>query len=136
MSFLKLTSPLSGSILGAAGSNFMVAEWSDPGAPAGPPRLIAPLHSHNNDSEAFYVLEGVLHVRVGEDVFEARRGCGVFVPRGTPHTYWNPTEEKTVYLLIMTPGIYRLIQEIHDTSDRSRVRMEALFRKHDAELLS
>ncbi len=35
---------------------FVMAEWADPGAPAGPPRLIAPFHVHYTDDEAWYVM--------------------------------------------------------------------------------
>jgi hypothetical protein len=35
----------------------------------------------------------------------------------------------------MTSRIYRMIQEIHATQDRSPARMKALFEKFDSELL-
>ena len=127
--------PLAGNVLGAPGNAFVIAEWRDPGGPAGPPRFLAPLHLHHNDDEAWYVLEGALIVRVGDNDIEARAGSAVLVPRGTPHTYWNPTSDPTRYLLIMTANIYRLIQDIHATKDRSPAAMQALFRRHDSELL-
>jgi quercetin dioxygenase-like cupin family protein len=99
--------------VGAVGANFVVAEWKDAGGPPGPPRWIAPLHLHRNDDEAWYVLEGTLCVRVGKDVVEAVAGSAVFVPRGTPHTYWNPGTGLVRYLLVMTSKIYWLIQDIH-----------------------
>lgn len=130
-----LAPPLAGNVLGAPDNVFVIAEWRDPGGPAGPPRFIAPPHLHHNDDEAWYVLEGALIVRVGDKDIEARAGSAVLVPRGTPHTYWNPTPDPTRYLLIMTANIYRLIQEIHATKDRSPAAMQALFRKYDSELL-
>jgi mannose-6-phosphate isomerase-like protein (cupin superfamily) len=93
------------------------------------------LHVHHCDDEAWYVLEGALCVRVGEEVVEVRAGAGVFVPRGKPHTFWNPGPGPTRYLLIMTSKVYRLIEEIHAAEDRSRAAMEALFRQYDSELL-
>ena len=71
-----------------------------------------------------------------QEQIEVRAGCGIFVPRGTPHTYWNPGPGPVRYLLVMTANIYRLIQEIHATPDRSPAVMKALFAKFDAELLS
>src|SRR3984893_15989097 len=112
--------PLAGNTLGSPTDSFVIAEWQDAGGPAGPPRLIAPRHVHHRDDEAWYVLEGTLHVQVGEDEVEARAGAGVFVPRGTPHTYWNPGPGRVRYLLIMTPNIFRMIQDIHAMQDRSR----------------
>ena len=136
MSAAPILAPaLAGNILGSPNGAFVIAEWRDPGGPAGPPRFIAPLHLHQNDDEAWYVLEGTLIVRAGDNDIEARTGSAVLVPRGTPHTYWNPTSDATRYLLIMTANIYRLIQEIHATKDRSPAAMQALFRKYDSELL-
>ena len=130
-----LAPPLAGNVLGSVGASFVVAEWKDAGGPPGPPRWIAPLHLHRNDDEAWYVLEGTLCVRVGKDVVEARAGSSVFVPRGTPHTYWNPSPGLTRYLLVMTPNIYALIQDIHALTDRSPAALNAVFARHNSERL-
>lgn len=126
--------PLAGKILGAANNAFVVAEWRDPGGWA-ERRLIAPLHSHAHDDEAWYVLEGALCVRVGEEEVQANAGSGVFVPAGTPHTYWNPGPGAVRYLLIMTANIYQLIQDIHAMNERTPAALAEVFRKHDSELL-
>jgi mannose-6-phosphate isomerase-like protein (cupin superfamily) len=135
MSDLTIAPLLAGNVLGSANDSFVVAEWRDAGAPPGPPRYIAPLHLHRNDDEAWYVLEGRLHVKRGAEIIEARAGSAVLVPRGTPHTYWNPDTQPVRYLLVMTPNIYRLIREIHATSDRSPSVLRTLFSKYDSELL-
>jgi mannose-6-phosphate isomerase-like protein (cupin superfamily) len=126
---------LVGNILGAANNSFVIAEWQDAGGPAGTPRLIAPRHIHYHDDEAWYVLEGTLRVQSGENEIEAQAGAGVLVPRGTPHTYWNPAPGRLRYLLIMTPNIFNLIQGIHAMKERTPAAMQQLFRKHDSELL-
>ena len=113
-----------------------MAEWKDAGGPPGPPRWIAPLHLHRNDDEAWYVLEGTLCVRVGKDVVEARAGSAVLVPRGTVHTYWNPGSGLLRYLLVMTPNVYSLIQDIHAMTERSHAALKAVFEKHDSELVA
>jgi len=135
MSSPIIASPLAGNILGSNSHSFVIAEWQDAGGPAGPPRFIAPRHVHHNDDEAWYVLEGVLRVQAGNDEIEARAGAGVLVPRGTPHTYWNPGPERLRYLLIMTGNIYQLIQDIHAMRERTPVALREVFRKHDSELL-
>lgn len=139
MSELILAQTLAGRTIGSANDSFVIAEWSDPGAPSGfearAPRFIAPLHLHHYDDEAWYVLEGRLCVKRGEETVEAGPGGAVFVPRGTPHTYWNPDAAPLRYLLIMPPTIYQLIQAIHSTGDRSPEAMRALFRRYDSELL-
>lgn len=127
--------PLAGNVIGSAQNDFVIAQWRDAGGPPGPPRLIAPPHLHLHDDEAWYVLEGRLVVRVGDNEVEARAGSAVFVPRGTPHTYWNPDPTPVTYLLVMTANIYGLIQEIHQLKDRSAPALRELFKKHDSELL-
>ena len=130
-----LVPPLAGRLLGSAADNFVIAEWQDAGARPGPPRWIAPLHLHRSDDEAWYVLEGRLCVKKGEEEVELRAGSAILVPRGTPHTYWNPDPHRVRYLLVMTPRIHALIQEIHATQERTPALMRALFEKFDSELL-
>jgi mannose-6-phosphate isomerase-like protein (cupin superfamily) len=126
---------LAGNVMGSGDDAFVIAEWRDPGGPPGPPRLIAPPHVHHRDDEAWYVLEGALRVQVGKDEIEARAGAGVFVRRGTPHTYWNPGPGPVRYLLVMTSNIFRLIQEIHAMRERTPSALATVFQKYDSELL-
>ncbi len=126
---------LAGKIMGTSDDAFVIAEWRDAGGQPGPPRLIAPLHLHHHDDEAWYVVEGTLRILVGDKEIEARAGAGVFVPRGTPHTYWNPTPNPARYLLVMTSNIHRLIQAIHAMPDRNPAALRAAFADHDSELL-
>jgi len=135
MTSTTLAPRLAGNTLGSGTNSFVVAEWRDAGGPAGERRLIAPPHVHHNDDEAWYVLEGALCVQMGENVVEARAGSGVLVPRGTPHTYWNPGPRPTRYLLVMTANIYQLIQDIHAMKERTPAALETVFLKHDSELV-
>jgi mannose-6-phosphate isomerase-like protein (cupin superfamily) len=135
MSSPIIPSPLAGGVLGTAGSSFVIAEWRDAGGPPGPPRLIAPLHVHYKDDEAWYVLEGTVCVRSGDRTVEAHAGAAVMVPKGTPHTYWNPGPGELRYLLVMTPRIYELIQAIHALPVRTRETLRAVFQRYDSELL-
>ena len=130
-----IASPLAGNIMGSGDSDFVIAEWRDAGGPAGQRRLIAPPHLHHEDDEAWYVLEGKLVVQVGGDEVEAPAGSGVFVPRGTIHTYWNPVPEPVRYLLMMTANIHRLIQDIHAMQERSPAALAAVFAKHNSSLV-
>ena len=111
--------------------SFVIADWTDPGAHPGRP--IAGLHVHRSDDEAWFVLEGRLGFRVGARERDVEAGDSLLVPRGTPHSYWNPTTEPARYLLVMTPRIHRLIEALHagDRSDYGKI-----FEEHDSELLS
>ena len=136
MSSPTVVPPLAGNTLGSTSDNFVIAEWRDAGGPAEPRRLIAPPHVHHSDDEAWYVLEGVLRVQMGEKEVEVRAGAGVMVPRGTPHTYWNPGPGPTRYLLIMTANIFQLIQDIHAMKERTPAALQAVFQKHDSEFVN
>jgi len=126
---------LTGKVLGSVDHSFAVAEWSDPGGPPGSPRYIAPWHVHHNDDEAWYVLEGALCVQAGEQRVELQAGSGILVPRGTPHTYWNPGPGRVRYLLMMPPAILRLIQQIHAMTDRNPAALALVFEQNDSALL-
>jgi mannose-6-phosphate isomerase-like protein (cupin superfamily) len=126
--------PLSGQTLGSIDNSFVIAEWKDPGG-VNPPLWIAPLHRHHRDDEAWYVLDGTLGLRVGDEDLLAHAGTAVMVARGTPHTYWNAGSGELRYLLVMTANIHALIEEIHAMKDRSPEAMRAVFERHDSELL-
>jgi mannose-6-phosphate isomerase-like protein (cupin superfamily) len=62
------------------------------------------LHRHNHTEEAFYVLEGVLTVKMQGKISEYPAGSYVLVPRGTPHAQGNRGAVPVRLLLTMTPG--------------------------------
>jgi quercetin dioxygenase-like cupin family protein len=95
----------------------------------------APLHKHEED-EAWYVLEGTLRVRVGEQVHQITAGGAVIVPGEIPHTFWNPRPEPARYVLVMGAQTFALIQAIHATDDRSPARMRELYAAHGATFLA
>ena len=118
--------------LGGPESDFVIVEWTDSGESRWD--WIAPLHVHHADDEAWYVLEGVLQFRVGDERFEAGPGSAVLVPKGTPHAYGNARRGQFArYLLVMTPKIRALIQALHEPGAADYA---AIFRAHDSELLS
>ena len=108
--------------------DFVIAEWT---AEVGE-HWIAPLHIHHADDEAWYVLEGALGFRLGDEEVIARAGSGVLASRGTPHTYWNAGDEEARYLLIMTPKIAKLIDAIR----RPGAEIANEFKSHDSEVLA
>ncbi|NUR77739.1 MAG: cupin domain-containing protein [Thermoleophilia bacterium] len=111
--------------------SFVIADWTDPGSHPGLP--IAGLHLHRSDDEAWFVLEGALGFRVGDEERQVGAGESILVPRGTAHSYWNAHGEPARYLLVMTPRIHRLVEALH-AGDRSD--WERIFEEHDSELLT
>lgn len=126
---------LADGVLAPADAGMVLAEWTAEGA-AGEeaPLYQAPLHRHEED-EAWYVLQGRLCVRIGEQVSEIEAGGAVIVPGGVAHTYWNPDPDPARYLLVMGARTYALIQAIHAAEDRSPEALRVLFREFGAELL-
>jgi mannose-6-phosphate isomerase-like protein (cupin superfamily) len=126
--------PLVGREVGGPEGNFVIAEWEDDGRRWGRLEEIAPLHIHHSDDEAWYVLEGTLGFVIGDREVEAPAGSAVLVPRGTPHSWWNARPERARYLLVMTPRVRRLVEELHDSGNRGI--MAEVFRRYDSELLA
>ena len=121
--------PLLGEAL--AGSDFVLAEWVDAGATSSAEWPIAPLHVHDRDDEAWYVLEGTLGFRRGDELLEAPAGSGVLVAAGTAHTFWNAATSPARYLIVMTPRIAALVEAIHLPG----ADVPALFHRFDSRLV-
>jgi mannose-6-phosphate isomerase-like protein (cupin superfamily) len=119
---------LADNVLGSSGDDFVIVQWT---AEVGD-HWIAPLHVHHGDDEAWYVLSGTLGFRLGDDELTAPAGSAVLARRGTPHTYRNAGRTEATYLLVMTPRIAALIEEIH----RPGADIAALFAAHDSEILA
>ena len=67
---------------GLAADDFVLVEWT---AEVGT-HWIAPLHVHHADDEAWYVLEGELGFRLGDEEVVAAAGSAVVAPpRHAPH---------------------------------------------------
>jgi quercetin dioxygenase-like cupin family protein len=73
-----------------------------------------PLHRHQADDEAFYVLDGAMTFYLeGEEPVEASAGSFVHIPGGTVHAF-RVDSETARYLIITTPQhecFYRAIAE-------------------------
>lgn len=46
-----------------------------------------PLHVHHDEDELFYLMEGEMVFKVGDDIITARAGDAVVAPRGRPHGF-------------------------------------------------
>jgi hypothetical protein len=79
----RFISPLGDREFGGPENDFVIVEWRDSGESKW--EWIAPLHVHHADDEAWYVLDGVLRFRLGEEIFEAGRAL----------RYWRQRELHT-----------------------------------------
>ncbi|HEY2477154.1 MAG TPA: cupin domain-containing protein [Solirubrobacterales bacterium] len=80
------------------GAFFLSETVVEPGF-AGPP-----LHIHHKLTDMFYVLEGALTFRIGDDTVEGPAGTFVCAPPGVRHTFSNPSSEPARFLNFNVPG--------------------------------
>ena len=69
-----------------------------------PRRLGAPMHTHTNEDEYSFILQGRVGVQIGDEVLEAGMGDLVLKPRGVPHTIWNAGDEEVRLLELISPA--------------------------------
>jgi mannose-6-phosphate isomerase-like protein (cupin superfamily) len=73
-----------------------------------------PAHRHTNCSEAYFVLEGRVSIEVdGEELVVGLEGF-VLVPRGTPHTFGNSSNDVARLLVLHAPAMDAYFAELHD----------------------
>lgn len=63
-----------------------------------------PLHVHDAEDEAWYVLDGTLRFRIDDRIADAPAGSFVFVPRGVPHCFANAGTTPARILVLFTPS--------------------------------
>jgi quercetin dioxygenase-like cupin family protein len=63
-----------------------------------------PMHIHQNEDEHFIVLEGTLHIAVGDKAVNVAAGRAVTVSRGVPHAWSNVSDTEVRMLVLFSPG--------------------------------
>ena len=66
---------------------------------------VPPPHSHSNNEELVYVLQGTLRYTVGADTRDLAIGQSMHTPRGTVHAFSNPFDSTARALIILSPDI-------------------------------
>jgi quercetin dioxygenase-like cupin family protein len=70
-----------------------------------PASNVPPPHSHSNNEEIVYVLEGTLRYTVGSDTRDLNPGQSMRTPRGTVHAFSNPFGSPARALIVLSPDI-------------------------------
>ena len=90
------------------GGRFSVVEH-----PLEPRALASPIHTHHEEDEYSFVLEGEMGAQIGGRVLRARAGDLVMKPRGVPHAFWNPGDVPARVLEFISPaGFERYFEEM------------------------
>lgn len=61
-------------------------------------------HSHENNQDIFYILEGSVSFLVGEEWINASKGSFILIPENTKHDFKNQTDSKAGVLNFFIPG--------------------------------
>jgi quercetin dioxygenase-like cupin family protein len=69
-----------------------------------PPGIATPLHRHSREAEAFYLLDGELTYRAGEQTYELTAGWFMYLPRGVPHAFRIRGHAPARFLALTVPG--------------------------------
>ncbi|MFN8193093.1 MAG: cupin domain-containing protein [Nocardioidaceae bacterium] len=78
-----------------------------------PPGIATPLHRHTRESESFFLLEGEMTYRAGDQDHELYAGCFIHLPSGIPHAFRIRGAEPARFLAIVDPGgLLRLYDEV------------------------
>ena len=100
---------------GDTGGNYSLIEHTTAGD--GPPP-----HIHKSEEEAFYVLEGEVNVKIGEQTIREAVGSFVLIPRGTVHTFSRVGAEPAKMLVIISPaGFEQFFTEIDGSTDVNKI---------------
>jgi len=66
---------------------------------------VPPPHSHSNNEECVYVLEGTLRYTVGSETRDLGPGESMSTPKGVVHAFANPFPARARALIIQSPDI-------------------------------
>ncbi|GAB2758893.1 hypothetical protein GCM10027020_09040 [Nocardioides salsibiostraticola] len=64
----------------------------------------APLHTHAQESESFFVLGGAYQIECGDERFQAREHDFVYLPAGVPHAWRVVGDTPGSKLILAVPG--------------------------------
>jgi mannose-6-phosphate isomerase-like protein (cupin superfamily) len=73
-----------------------------------------PPHRHTNCSEAYFVLDGLVSVSIGDAELAIEPEGFVLVPRGTRHTFGNGGSVPARLLVIHAPAMDAYFAGLHD----------------------
>jgi mannose-6-phosphate isomerase-like protein (cupin superfamily) len=113
---------------GVRGAGLVIQNWRA----AGVAEMVAPLHVHNLDDEAWHVISGALRFRLADREFVASAGSTVLVPAGVAHTFGNAGPEPSRYILILPSRLDELISSLHAAAPGERAEV---YRRYESELL-
>src|SRR5436190_777383 len=90
-------------------TNGKYALWEASVPPGGGP----PPHVHSREEEGFYILEGEITLRIGQQRIVATAGMFANMPVGTPHSFKNESNRPARMLISIAPaGLEKMFFEV------------------------
>jgi quercetin dioxygenase-like cupin family protein len=90
-----------------------------------PPGIATPLHRHQHEAEAFYLLDGEMTYVAGDETFELAAGWFMYLPRGLPHAFRIRGDRPARFVALTVPGgLLRLYDEVGVPATALRVPAE------------
>lgn len=78
-----------------------------------PPGVATPLHRHTREAEAFYLLDGTMTYRAGEQTFHLEAGDFLWLPEGLPHAFRVTGATPVRFLGLVDPGgLFELYEQV------------------------
>ena len=104
-----------------------------------PPRALgAPLHTHHNEDEYSFVLQGRVGVQLGDDTLEAGPGDLLCKPRGVPHAFWNAGDEPARLLELISPAgfehYFRELAPLLATPERDQAAIDQVVARYQLDI--
>jgi quercetin dioxygenase-like cupin family protein len=76
--------------------------------------LEPPPHIHTREDESFYLLDGEIHYTAGNELFKAKKGNWVFLPRGIQHSFQVITDQAEVLVHLSPSGFENYFIEMSE----------------------
>jgi uncharacterized cupin superfamily protein len=84
-------------------------------------------HSHHGRDEFFYVLDGEVVLRIGDESRTAQAGTFAFVPRDTIHAFHNASSASATLLVVHHPaGFEEFLEEMQKLAARHGSKEERI----------
>jgi mannose-6-phosphate isomerase-like protein (cupin superfamily) len=87
-----------------------------------PPGIAPPLHIHTNEAEAFFILDGTMLYRAGDDLHDLVAGSFIYLPAGVPHSFRVTGKSPVRFMSIGAPaGLMDLYDEVGVPAEERRL---------------
>src|SRR5215472_10062440 len=100
--------------------------------------LGSPVHTHHDEDEFSFVLEGEVQVQIGARLITAGEGTLITKPRGVPHAFWNATDAPARILEMISPaGIenyFAEMAELYSSGAPDPGRAADIRKRHNVDL--